>query len=152
MNVNDMMNDSKIPALLEEIYNKLDSETDISREIDDYPNETKIPKLLQHIADKLNGGSSGGEGLVVTCAFNSETKEGTLDKTWREIYDAMKAGTPVTIGWEEGSDDWFITSCINCSYDGSQYNLDIFLNFTDSSTVFSFLAETEDDYPIVNLN
>lgn len=44
------------------------------------------------------GGSSGGGVLVVT------DTDGTLDKTWQEIHDAMAAGQIPVVGYVDGND------------------------------------------------
>ena len=53
-----------------------------------------IEEAIQFVSDYASGG--GGGGSLIATATN-----GTLDKTWKEIHDALYAGTPVFVRCED---------------------------------------------------
>lgn len=64
-----------------------------------------------------SGGSSpsGGGGLVVHESESSGVY--TLDKTWKEIHDAMTEGTPVVIIRADGNDVTIVVACVYAADD-----------------------------------
>ena len=81
-------------------------------------------------AIKVGGGGSGGGVLVVT------DTDGTLDKTWQEIHDAMLVGVVIVNRGEGG-----IHAVIGGGYDSKQgYILSVGRNS-------SYTAATADGYP-----
>lgn len=67
---------------------------------------TDLEKLLYNIAENVNaGGSSSGGPFVIT------NTNGTLDKTWQEIYDAISNATICVISHsqEDGNSLEFVT-------------------------------------------
>ena len=81
------------------------------------------------------GGSSGGGVLVV------HNVEGTLDKTWQEIHDAMAAGQIPVVGYVDGNDAG-ITIIGWASFLKGTYAL----YGLDNSLLYS--ASSANDYPV----
>jgi hypothetical protein len=59
----------------------------------------EVIALIKAFGGGSGGGSSGGGVLVL-----HEDENGTLDKTWQEIHDALGAGTLVTVVYVDGND------------------------------------------------
>lgn len=96
---------------------------------------TDKEKLLHNIAENVNnGGGSGGGVLVVT------DTDGTLDKTWTEIYNGMASGV-VVITNDTTNERTIVTECIH-SRDG-------YIVVGGFSQAWSpmWMAETADGYP-----
>lgn len=58
---------------------------------------TRVEQFLNDIIEQGGGGGggSGGSGVLIVNVVEDPTEH--LDKTWQEIYDAVKSGTPVFI-------------------------------------------------------
>ena len=52
---------------------------------------------LNHMEDGIASGGSGGGVLIVNSNYDESTETAILDKTWQEIYDAVKQKTQVII-------------------------------------------------------
>ena len=74
---------------------------------------------------------SGGGGVLVV-----RDTDGTLDKTWQEIYDAMLSGGAVYV-YQNGGIAVFVFAGSN----GSQYHV-------DTSSGDEFYTSTTDGYPV----
>ena len=86
------------------------------------------------------GGSSGGGVLVVHMV------NGTLDKTWREVYDAGFC----VITFTANKTDTFLTVATITEGDdklGTPYQISAISNIGGSVGVFNFSADTADGYP-----
>lgn len=93
-------------------------------------------------AEKLN--QTGGV-LVVHATFDSELQTTTLDKTWQEIYDAMRNG--IVIGISEPSQglapgDAFLDVYLfgHCSAQSGTYAV-------QDSKEFEYTTDSPDGYP-----
>lgn len=90
-----------------------------------------------------SGGGGGGTGfMIVHC--NEETK--TLDKTFIEIYNAIKAGTPVFVSRILDEDAYEVGLYI-------MYNTWVDVDDTgmyaiDANDGRSYMAATVNDYPV----
>ena len=117
---------TKIQAYLAKIAGK---------EVDNLPEPTtKEQALLKEIAE--GGGSTGG-GLVV------HVNDGTLDKTWQEIHDAMSSGSSVVI---DGGDDFLelghpICTVLSTAIDGDYYCVSAALGVL-------YRVDSTDGYPV----
>lgn len=112
--------------------------------------------------NKLEQGVAGGGGLFkVNAEYDESTDTLTLDKTWKEIRDAVVSGL---VPYIVSVDDGFVEEISAC-YFQKCYKLDdrrrnIFVDFAniyiegDASTAsidfLRFTANTEDDYPVHN--
>ena len=105
------------------------------------PPQSRIETLLQAVLDKMNegGGVGPAAGLVVTCSTN-----GVLNKTWKEIHDAMAAGQNVTISIPEeyGGFQEELIPCQYCSVDETQFK-----PYAVGGGSHEFNAATSSDYP-----
>lgn len=102
--------------------------------------------IALHKALGGGGGSSGGGVLVV-----HEDKNGTLDKTWEEISDAVSE-KPVLIIYPDGSTTkiMYVVSVMQPSKPGMKYYVKAFYPFIDfESSIVNFTADTYDGYPVV---
>lgn len=98
--------------------------------------------LLGDIA--LGGGGGGGGILVATL----DTSTGTLDKTWKEIYDAMDSSVLCVVYRQEEDDVEGLASI--------DFNLIRNILLQEGSYSLSLddglrlIASTANDYPVVN--
>lgn len=86
-----------------------------------------------------SGGGGGGGGALVV----HEDEEGTLDKTWQEIFDAIASGKIVFIPYVDGSNEAttiIVRSCIKSDDDCFIYVID------SADPLYSCAAPT--DYPV----
>lgn len=102
----------------------------------------------------LLGKSGGGNVLIVNMNINQETQTATLDKTWREIYDADFA--IVQIITNAGKNFSYIIGVDRSTF-SNNYKL-LMVGFTYDSADSSveaqgvlFLANSENDYPQATL-
>jgi hypothetical protein len=77
-----------------------------------------------------SGGGGGGGGVLVV-----HDTDGTLDKTWQEIHDAMLSGGAVYV-YSNGGISVFVFAGSN----GSQYHV-------DTASGDEFYTSTTDGYP-----
>lgn len=89
------------------------------------------------------GGSSGGGVLVV----NIDEEHTTLDKTWQEIYDAVKNGT-VVIFLQNMSDGEIQQPYLESIASKGGYG--VYLHYLESGTSVGFFANSASDYPSSN--
>lgn len=95
---------------------------------------TDKEKLLHNIAENVNnGGDSGGGGVLVV-----HDVEGTLDKTWQEIHDAMLSGGAVI---QVSETDVNTVESVNLGK-GAMY-------YVNTSDGHSYIASSASDYPVV---
>lgn len=107
--------------------------------------------------DKESGGGGGDNGF-----FEVHLDEDiyTLDKTWKEIDDAMRAGKQPFIIYTSDEDGFTNVTRYVCSYsicdpyDETQYKtmfycISILPDESRSIEVMLFIANSEDDYPFI---
>ncbi len=87
------------------------------------------------------GGSSGGGVLVV------HDVDGTLDKTWQDIYDAVKNGT-VVIFLQNMSDGEIQQPYLESIASNGGYG--VYLHYLESGASVGFFANSASDYPSSN--
>ena len=95
---------------------------------------------MKEIIDASGGGGGGGGGGGVLVVHSTN---GTLDKTWKEIHDAM--GTSLAILLADSEYNGFTVS-VGCEADweGGDY----WIGFGDfHANVTIFLTDSEDGYP-----
>lgn len=102
----------------------------------------ELQKLMLPVFDgkaSSGGGSGGGgdSGLVVECIYDG-IDTSTLNKTWKEINDAMTVGTHVVITYDYNTIQG-VDAAIKCFTDGSTY--------TVSTYDYSYDATSENGYP-----
>lgn len=110
------------------------------------PPQSRIEALLYELMDKIDqggggGGGSGGGGLVVTA-----TEEGgsfVLDKTWKEIHDAIASGQNVSIllSADFGQYAMTVTTCLYAEGEQKPYII------VPGDSSFEFTAALQTDYP-----
>lgn len=130
-----------IESSLVKLADKIDAQG-ASDVVPDYKNpNNSIEKSIDRIADHYEGGGSGGgtgSGVLVVHSTN-----GTLDKTWKEIHDAM--GTSLAILLADSEYNGFTVS-VGCEADweGGDY----WIGFGDfHANVTIFLTDSEYGYP-----
>lgn len=85
--------------------------------------------------------ASGGSGGGVVATMDAQTQ--TLDKTWKEIRDALVAGKTVVINIQQTQEGVeFYETVASCSKNGSEINL-----YTYNC---NFRADSENGYPVFN--
>ena len=84
-------------AYVEELSEKLGIDPQYIPKSPVWRNEEEIKAIAEMFAN-MSGGSSGGGVLVV------HDVDGTLDKTWQEIHDAMAVGQIPVICYVDGND------------------------------------------------
>lgn len=103
---------------------------------------------------EFSGGSSGSGGLVVTVSLDAETDTYTMDKTAKEIHDAMLTGlvtvlfttvdgtlkVSYVIGYYDSGDGVFIDVCTQGSFPSSDDGY-------EAPTENGYPAFTADDGP-----
>lgn len=91
----------------------------------------KLNKLEQGVAS-----AGGGSGILIV----TET-DGTLDKTWKEIHNALASGTIVAI--PESGTDAFLHIAREASVEEGNYSIFLF------ETGMYFTTDSENGYPTV---
>jgi len=101
----------------------------------------KLNKLEQGVAEA--GGSGGG---FLKVGFDTETL--TLDKTWKQIFDALSAGYFVNVFTEQTEDGLAWQSQVyECLY-GDDYIVHAY-NLSDG-IMLTFTVQSENGYPVVS--
>ena len=101
------------------------------------------PETYALLAGQSGGGSGGGDSI-----FLVHNVDGTLDKTWQEIYNAAKSGKlPVVQSILETSpDDMFVlvspATYVDCRE--GEYTV------RDESNTFAFITNSPDGYPVAD--
>lgn len=108
----------------------------------DIVTSAKLNKLEQGV---VAGGSGGG---FLKVGMNMETM--TLDKTWKEIYEALGAGyyvsvTTVSVSGESVEQVPVTTS----TYDGADYYAYGSVVFEDVVRDITYKADSENGYPVM---
>lgn len=94
--------------------------------------------------NKIEGGIAGSNGLIVNMSYNDELHIMTLDKTAREIKNAIEnCANVIAIYDDSDSDSITYTQLMSCGIRDDGYGF----QFWDFET---FVAETLDDYPAIN--
>ena len=102
------------------------------------PNNTNR-MVLSDMLDEFNSGSGGGVFLIV------EGNNYTLNKTWKEIYDAATSGLVPIIQYYDPTTKYVWTVLVeNIQKFGSEYKIDAIS--AGSSHVYS--TDSEDGYPV----
>lgn len=97
-------------------------------------------------------GSSGGGGVfVVTKTSDLSTGESTLDKTWQEIYDAIKVnGQYPMVIWEQDDGPLRIGTVFEIGESNGYYGVfacEIAYDFAAAIQVTEFYTQSADGYP-----
>ena len=92
-------------------------------------------------------GGGGGQGGSDMLAVSYNRTEGTLDKTWKEIHDALQAKKLVPLFDTTETNIVLYGWAFDAGIDGSDYYVDgVDLN----ATVISFAVDGENGYPVVS--
>lgn len=91
----------------------------------------------------VNGAGSSGGGLVVGGTYDFETSTATMNKTWKEIYDAMCAGRQATWSVTFEVDD-NVFPIVETIHEVTKNEVGFYAVSTPS---FSFTTSDEDGYP-----
>ena len=102
---------------------------------------SRIEKYLNKIAEAGGGGGGGDSSVLVV-----HNVDGTLDKTWQEIYDAFVSGKVVFMLVGNGGNYFFAIATNIIEDDGESYY--VYFSFVDGE-VFSdgFATTTATGYP-----
>ena len=95
-----------------------------------------------------SGGGSGGGGVTIV-NITEDNHVYTMDKTWGEIDEAFQSGAVVAVLELQTpgiGDETHKISVVSVSQDAEQY----YVNLTQRAGLIlgTFLASTEDDYPV----
>ena len=111
--------------------------------------EGNLKRIADYIVENGIGGGGSGGAFLVTCSVvhgtHGETTY-TLNKTWKEIYDAFTAGVTVIVSKVDGiywSKD--IVSYVGGATDDERTSYSVC--FGSGFDVLSLLAYAENDYP-----
>lgn len=135
-------------AYVEELAEKLGIDPQFIPKSPVWRNEEEI-KAIAEMFSNMSGGSSGGGVLVVNATWNDEQTILTLDKTWKEIFDACFA---VAVVYLEEDRKSFAT--LAEMYKTSRFCSVSFVGYSFSGSPLTvelaarkFTAATENDYP-----
>ena len=99
---------------------------------------TREETFLQAIIDNGSGGGGGTGGGVLVATATQSGAYATLDKTWKELADAMESGIVPVILYNDGTNKYKETvTMINETSD----------LYSVSTTSFTFEVDTETGYP-----
>lgn len=92
---------------------------------------------LNHMEDGI--ANAGGGGLLITATYDSGTNKTVMDKTWKEIKDAMNAGIPCTVYEDNGETEqnWYPVGMLSDNNGTYSVKVDTYI----------YYATTPDDYP-----
>lgn len=93
-----------------------------------------------------SGGSGGGGGGSDSSVLVVHYVEGTLDKTWQEIYDAFVSGKVVSMLVDDGGNYFFAIATNIFDLDGESYY--VYFSFVDGELLsVGFATTTATGYP-----
>lgn len=109
------------------------------------PNPTDAEMIDAIAKDASDGGSGGGEPLIVTSTTEDDIT--TLGSTWQEIANAYKAGRVVMVEQTAGEFSSYY-SVVGVSNDPSQPWLDVaVMSAVPNMPIMFFSTTSADDYP-----
>ncbi len=97
----------------------------------------------------VDGQPGGGESniMLVGLSIDSVSGDEVLDKTWKEIHDALMSGTPVYLKYQEG-ESYSAVWPVLCAYTvNGSYGVE-FVYHSDAPMHLIFTASSENDYPM----
>ena len=121
-------------------------------------NDVLYNRIMTEI--KKSGGGGSGDNGFFEVHFNDE--ESKLDKTWKEIDNAMRAGKQPFYVFTIEEDGYTNVTRYNCAYsicdpdaEQSQYQVlfyvtTILSDETPWIEIKPFIANSEDDYPFID--
>lgn len=110
--------------------------------------DPEIQKIVLPVFKNVSssgGGGGGSSALLVGGTYDSETLVCTLDKTWKEIHDAIAAGRVVVVNIEDVIPDFVDASCGLWVVNGAYYNGDFYVFINEGG--YSWGTDSEDGYP-----
>lgn len=93
---------------------------------------------IKDVVGDIGGGSSGGGALIV----NLDSSTGALDKTWKEIYDAITGGTVAYIV-SAGEGDAVIDYINYLGHNGLTGK-----SYLTTLSNYTYSCDTDNDYPV----
>jgi hypothetical protein len=107
---------------------------------------------VSDLADNYSGGGGGGGSLIVN--VTEDESFWRLDKTWKEIKDAISSGSVAYIKNPDitSSSSNSYASVIGCGRveTSSSQQYQIFVSYTQTNNATTYYADTENDYPYYN--
>ena len=105
---------------------------------------TREEQYLDEIAEGGGGGGGGGSSSALVV----HEVDGTLDKTWQEIYDAMANGTIVIVIYE-GVDNVAHNIAVSILHvEGSDYMVTCVCADNNGVYTSPYVAESANGYPV----
>ena len=106
-------------------------------------------QYLDAIAKNGGGGGSGGGALVVTVTLDGSGTNRTMNKTWKEIYDALCNGNTVVARYTDDNEFTFQDNVDTVIAVEEMLYKDGGDHFFSVTTTYlgSFNAESKDGYP-----
>ncbi len=115
---------------------------------------TKGQTVAKALPEEMPGG--GSNIMLVGVNIDSDSGDAVLDKTWKEIHDALASGTPVYVKYTEPTGSYVACAVWPVLYaymKKGNYGVILVYDHTIPSIIPSeFTASSENDYPEVSLN
>lgn len=106
----------------------------------------KTVGLINALAGGSSGGGSSGGGVLVV---HMDEDTGALDKTWKEIHDAVVAGQIVNIPIYNGETEAY-TTLVGIAWMTSDDKYGLWVYGSSSQDPALAIADTANDYPVIN--
>ena len=104
--------------------------------------------MMDMYALLMGGGGGGGGGSDSSVVVVHEVDE-TLDKTWKEIFDAMAAGKLVIVPFSINDEYPMVTTYVltEAMFDPDENDYRVY--FQEWGNMFYFVTDTPNGYPVL---
>lgn len=106
-----------------------------------------IPDMIEAVTQKAGSGGGGGSVLIVEGTWDNSIL--TLNKTWKEIHDAVLAGSMVVYN-RELREGYILTSGVYCCNNAHDSDDSYSVVFGEGD--IRFTASSETGYPMYDFN
>lgn len=123
---------ASIKSALKKVYKSLSGGTDTSAK--------SISGIIDDISNVASGGSGGGGVLYVNVVYNDGAA--TLDKTWKEIHDALVVEKKAIFSIEDVDGYYTVYSLMEIYINSGSYCVGIGVN--------TYITDNENGYPVLS--